>query len=85
MSMFALFRMTFHLKVFLKYFVIFCFFFICYKYSTACSRLLANQRDIKLITDKFAITEGITTRQTANVSVGVIINCQRRLREPFYI
>ena len=43
-----------------------------------------NQRDIKLITDKFAITGGIITRQTANVSTAMIINCQRRLCEHFY-
>ena len=43
-----------------------------------------NERDIKLITNKFAITEGIITRQTANVSTAVIINCQRRLCEHFY-
>ena len=30
-----------------------------------------NQRDIKLIIDKFAMTEGIITRQTANVSAAV--------------
>ena len=35
-----------------------------------------NQRDIKLITDKFAITEEMITRQTTNVSSVVIINCQ---------
>ena len=34
----------------------------------------ANQRYIKLIIDKFAITKGIITRQTANVSAAVNIN-----------